>query len=78
MALKIPREKKELLIKNIQLYFYEERSENIGELAAGNFLDFMIKQLEPIIYNQAISDARKVAMQQMDRMDEELYSLEKR
>jgi len=50
--------------------------EPIGELAAGNLLDFMLKQLGPIIYNQAISDARTVVMQQMERVEEEIYALE--
>jgi uncharacterized protein (DUF2164 family) len=36
----------------------------------------MIKQLGPIIYNQAIHDARTVVMQQMERMEEEIYALE--
>lgn len=77
MVLRLPKEHKEFLIKNIQSYFETERSENIGELAAGNILDFMIKQLGPMIYNQALRDAQTVVMQQMERVEEEIYSLEK-
>ncbi len=76
MVLRLPKEHKELLINNIQSYFETERSEDIGELAAETFLDFMIKQLGPVIYNQAINDARSVVMQQMERVEEEIYSLE--
>jgi uncharacterized protein (DUF2164 family) len=76
IVLKIPREHKALLVNKIQSYFETERSEKIGELAAGNLLDFMIKQLGPIIYNQAISDARTVVMQQMERVEEEIHALE--
>jgi uncharacterized protein (DUF2164 family) len=76
IVLKIPREHKALLVSKIRSYFETERSEKIGELAAENLLEFMIKQLGPIIYNQAIHDARTVVMQQMERMEEEIYALE--
>jgi uncharacterized protein (DUF2164 family) len=76
IVLKIPREHKALLVSKIRWYFETERSEKIGELAAENLLEFMIRQLEPIIYNQAIHDARTVVMQQMERMEEEIYALE--
>lgn len=72
----ISREHKSFLIHKLQSYFETERSEIIGELAAGNLLDFMIKQLEPTIYNQAISDARTFVMQQMERIEEEIDVLE--
>ena len=76
VVLKISREHKALLVHKMQSYFETERSEEIGELAAGNLLDFMIKQLGPIIYNQAISDARTVVMQQMERIEDEIHVLE--
>src|ERR1700693_1755420 len=76
IVLKISREHKALLVNNIQSYFETERSKTIGELAAGNLLDFMIKQLGPIIYNQAIRDVRTVVMQQMERVEEEIHALE--
>jgi uncharacterized protein (DUF2164 family) len=75
--MKIPRAHKELLLNKIQSYFESERSEEIGELAAESLLDFMMKQLGPIIYNQAIRDARTVIMQQMERIEEEVYALER-
>ena len=77
MLVRLTREQKEWLINQIQSYFETERSENIGELAAGNLLEFMIEQLGPYVYNQAIGDARVLAMQQMERVEEEMYALEK-
>ncbi|GMA61977.1 DUF2164 domain-containing protein [Alicyclobacillus fastidiosus] len=76
LVLKIPKEYKQMVIRNIQSYFDDELSETIGELAAENLLDFMIKQLGPTIYNQAIRDARAVVIQQMERVDDEIYALE--
>lgn len=75
ILLKLPREQKQALVESIQFYFQTERGEEIGELAADNVLDFMIKQLGPVIYNQAIDDARGVVLEQMERVEEEIYSL---
>ncbi len=73
---KIAKEQEKILVMKIQAYFEAEMSDSIGELAATNLLDFMVKQLEPIIYNQAISDAAIVVTQQMQRVEEEIYALE--
>ncbi len=74
--MKIPRERKTVLTDSIREYVAAEMSMEIGNLAAENLLDFMLKQLGPLIYNQAIGDARAVVMQQMERVEEEIYALE--
>lgn len=73
----IPREQKELLVRNIQSYIDVEWSESIGELAATNLLEYVIKQVGPILYNDAVKDARTVVLQQMERVDEEIYALQR-
>lgn len=77
LTMKIPREQKAVIIKNVQVYFEEERSENIGELGADLLVDFMMKELAPYIYNQAIEDARRLVVEKMSQIEDELYSLEK-
>lgn len=77
IPLKIPREEKLQLIVSLQQFFEMERSEEIGELAAENLLDYMLKELSPYVYNQAIADARKVVEQQMLGLEDELYALQK-
>ncbi|MEX2415223.1 MAG: DUF2164 domain-containing protein [Paenibacillaceae bacterium] len=73
---KLPKEHKDELTKRVQAYFYEERSEEIGSIAAGSILDFMLKELGPVIYNQAIFDARKLVKEKMDSLENDLYSIE--
>jgi uncharacterized protein (DUF2164 family) len=77
IPIKLPKEQKLELIKDVQNYFAEERSESIGELASEQFIDFMIKELGPYIYNKAIDDTRKLMNEKMNQMDDELYTLEK-
>ncbi|TJY43864.1 DUF2164 domain-containing protein [Cohnella pontilimi] len=75
--LKLPREQKMQLVKNVQGYFEEERSETLGDLAAEQFVDFMIKELGPYIYNTAIEDAKKLITEKLLQIDDEFYTLEK-
>ncbi|MBN6187792.1 DUF2164 domain-containing protein [Aneurinibacillus sp. BA2021] len=72
---KIPREQKDDIIGEIQLYFSEERGETIGNLEAEQLLDFIVNQAAPIIYNQALSDAGQVIQQQYASLEEEIYAL---
>ncbi|OME74230.1 hypothetical protein BSK65_00585 [Paenibacillus odorifer] len=74
--IKIQREHKLQITSSIQDYFETELSSEIGQLASENFLDFMLKELSPYIYNQALADARKVIEQKMISIEEELYALE--
>ncbi|MEK3982348.1 DUF2164 domain-containing protein [Paenibacillus sp. FSL K6-3166] len=74
--IKIQREHKLQVTSSIQDYFETELSSEIGQLASENLLDFMLKELSPHIYNQALADARKVIEQKMISIEEELYALE--
>jgi uncharacterized protein (DUF2164 family) len=76
LPIKIQREHKLQITTSIQDYFDTELSSEIGQLASENLLDFMLKELSPYIYNQALADARKVIEQKMISVEEELYALE--
>ncbi|WP_047155360.1 DUF2164 domain-containing protein [Aneurinibacillus tyrosinisolvens] len=74
---KVPKEHKDNIINKIQLYFNKERDESLGNLEAEQLFDFMLNEIAPIVYNQALSDARKVIQQQVNSLEEEIYALEK-
>lgn len=77
IPVKLPKEQKAEIIQSVQAYFEEERSEQLGELGADQLVDFMIKELSPYIYNQAVADARKLTGEKMNQLEDELYALEK-
>jgi uncharacterized protein (DUF2164 family) len=52
-------ERRKELIKSIRDYFLTEREEDWGELASGQLLNFIIKELAPEFYNQGVYDAYK-------------------
>lgn len=75
MLQKIPREQKTQIISLIQQYFREERDEEIGNLAAELLLDFIIKQIGPYLYNQAIDDVQAVITQKMALLESDVDAL---
>lgn len=70
---KLEKDVKERIIGEMQRYFVEERDEEIGNLSAELLLKFMIEQVGPAIYNQAIRDAHLLVTKKI----EDLYGLEK-
>jgi uncharacterized protein (DUF2164 family) len=58
MAIKLSPETTRRLLASIKRYAAENLDEEIGDLKAGLFLDYCIKEIAPSIYNQAIADAQ--------------------
>lgn len=58
MEIKLTPETEKALHGSIQRFVAEEYGESLGELGAGTFLTFCLKELGPAIYNQAIADAQ--------------------
>lgn len=77
LTVKLSKEQKEPLVRRVQEYFLDERGEEIGDLAAEFLLDYMIQELGPVIYNQAIQDAVKLVGEKMVSLEDDLHSLEK-
>jgi uncharacterized protein (DUF2164 family) len=42
----------------LQQYFRDNMDDEIGDLKAGLLLDFIVAELGPSVYNQAVADAR--------------------
>ncbi|MCY6957730.1 DUF2164 domain-containing protein [Clostridium brassicae] len=54
--IKLSKEKREAMILEIKSYFENERDEELGDLASGLILDFIIEKIAPEFYNQGIYD----------------------
>lgn len=62
------------MISSLQTYFEQEKDEQLGDLAAGLLLDFIIKELGPIIYNAGIV----ASYQFMNEKIEDLFGIQVR
>ncbi len=58
MDIKLSPDTEKRLHGAIQRFVVEEYGESIGELGAGTFLTFCLKEVGPAIYNQAVADAQ--------------------
>jgi len=57
--IKLTKEKRNDMASEIKRYYSREREEEIGDLAAGLMLDFIIEKLAPEFYNQGVYDSYK-------------------
>lgn len=58
MPLSFPDITTHQLVDSIQTYFREERGDEIGELGATLLLEFILAEIGPSVYNQALRDAQ--------------------
>ena len=63
-------------IASLQRYFKEELPEPIGDLPAGLLLNFLLEEIGPAIYNQAIADAQARLAGRVADLNGELYAHE--
>jgi uncharacterized protein (DUF2164 family) len=61
-------------IASIQRYFEENLPEPIGDLPAGLLLNFILEEIGPAIYNQAIADAQSRLQLRVSDLSAELYA----
>ena len=76
MAIVLPGEHEKRLVHAIKQYFMEERGEEIGDLQASFFLEFVLKEIGPSIYNQAIKDAQTTLYRTVADLDVTLHEPE--
>ena len=57
------------MVASIRRYFVEEREEEIGDLKASFFLDYVLKEIGPSIYNQAVVDVQAVLRDRIAELD---------
>jgi uncharacterized protein (DUF2164 family) len=57
-TLKLSDAARKQAVAAVQQYFAANMDEEIGDLKAGLLLDFILSELGPSVYNQAIADAR--------------------
>lgn len=71
--IKLTKEKKDDMISAIKTYFFNEREEELGDLAATMMLNFILEEIAPEIYNQGVYDSYKY----MNDRIEDLLSIQR-
>lgn len=72
MAIKLEKETQKQAIDSIQHYFDLNMEERIGNLQAAGLLDFLLEEIGPSIYNQAVRDAQERMQMRVQELDIEV------
>ncbi|MDO9036343.1 MAG: DUF2164 domain-containing protein [Methanoregula sp.] len=72
-SIKVTKERRDAMVSDIKYYFSKEREEEIGDLASGLILDFILEKIAPEFYNQGVYDSHKY----MEDAVEDLLSIQK-
>lgn len=59
MPIKLPKETEKALVASIKRFAHAELELDWGDLKAGLLLDYVLREVGPSIYNQAIADAQR-------------------
>lgn len=73
MTIEISKQANIAAIASIQRYFSENMDEKIGNLEAGALLGFFLKEIAPVIYNQAVTDAQSRMQARVMEIDIEIH-----
>lgn len=76
MSIKLNKDDEKQLISSIQRYFSQNLEQDIGNLQATLLLDFILKEIGPSIYNQAVSDAQRYLQDKVSDLDANCYEME--
>jgi uncharacterized protein (DUF2164 family) len=58
-TLTVTKERRDEMVSLIKNYFLKERDEEIGDLASGLILDFILEKLAPEFYNLGVYDSHQ-------------------
>ncbi len=73
MTIDLAPETRQRLLRSIQRYFKEQLEEEVGELKSSLLLDYVLREIGPTIYNQAIADAQAYLNERVADLDGVLY-----
>ena len=76
MVTTISGESEKEIISSIKRFFAEFLDEEIGDLKASLLLKFVLEEIGPCVYNQAILDAQARLQESVSDLDEVCYEPE--
>ena len=73
MTLEISKEARKEAIASIERYFQENMEEQIGNIAAGALLGFILEEIGPLVYNQAVAEVQERLQSRISEIDIEIH-----
>jgi uncharacterized protein (DUF2164 family) len=76
MSLTLSPDARTKALASLRRYFSEELEHELGELPAQLFLDFVLEEIGPSVYNAAITDAQTYVRDRVAELEDALHAPE--
>lgn len=76
MTIELTKDHRQALILSLKRYFAESLDQDIGDLKTSLLLDFIVKEIGPVIYNSAVADAQARMQEMVAELDGSCYEPE--
>ncbi len=73
MTIEISKEARKEAVASIERYFQENMEERIGNIAAGALLGFILEEIGPLVYNQAVAEVQERLQSRISEIDIEVH-----
>jgi uncharacterized protein (DUF2164 family) len=73
MTIALNKDARTQAIASIERYFAEELDQRIGNIAAGALLNFMLQEIAPSVYNQAVAEVQERLQARVMELDLEIH-----
>jgi len=73
MRIKLDEDRRDRIVQALIHFVSSEFDEDISRFRAEATVDFMLRQIGPSQYNQAIADARKYMAEKIEDLDTEFF-----
>jgi uncharacterized protein (DUF2164 family) len=73
MTIELNKDARAQAITSIERYFKEHMDEPIGNIQAMGLLGFLLEEIGPSIYNQAVADVQERLMMRVQELDIECH-----
>lgn len=70
MPIHLSKETERAAIDSLKRYFHENLTEELGDLKSKLLLDYILKELGPLAYNQGVADAQAYMRDRVADMDD--------
>jgi len=76
MAITLSRDQSARLTASVRRFLSEQLDEEVGDMKARAFVDYALKEIGPLVYNQAVRDAERFMAERLGDLEATCYQKE--
>ena len=76
-TIELTPERRARLVRLLQDYFAENFDDDLSEFRASGLLDFVLQEVGPSVYNQAVRDTYAYVQERLADLEADVYATEK-